>query len=453
VSARTAARLGIVLLLLAPLAVLAANPGWFGGDELRAVEAARHGPLPPPDYAAQGLFYRPLAWHWSAFLLAHIGAWPRLVHLADVLHHAGNGLLLVLVLARLCPSTSRAVAWFAFCVSPLAVGGAGWTAAVSDRLCLTGMLLAALLATWRKPASAWAVAGALVATVAALMSKETAVVLPVLLALLWWYRPEVVAPRVVLAALLCTSTYLIWRTTGHFAHQPPSDTSPAYAFATAPSHLAENAAIHAAAPFPAWVPNLELLRRQPQRHVLTITAGACLHVLLVLWLARAVSWRAATAYVFAYALAVAPVLPLGKVELHYPYVAATAFAALVTALVHAARTKPARVLLALLLALCWLRALAVSCKLWYHGRVESGVRATLAGHPPPAHGTAVVTGEPGAPLSILDRAFAGVPTVAGWRVLTGDADADGAGRAEPGANVWRLQLAADGWTVTEPGKR
>ncbi|MEZ5965225.1 MAG: hypothetical protein R3F56_15435 [Planctomycetota bacterium] len=435
--------------LALPLVVLGLVPGWFGGDEVQLVEAGRQAAVPTPHYGAQALFYRPLAWHALALQLSWLGSWPRLVHSLDVLHHLLNAQLLARLLGRTCPQLRRGPVFLAFAVSPLALGAAGWSAAAVDRFALTGMLAAAscvLAAAGGPPAAR--VLGAGLLTAVALMCKETAVVLPAQLAVIWWWRPSAVDRRAWAMVAAIVALYLAWRWFGYFAHVAPSAASPAYAMSLAPARLASNAAIYAAAPFPPWIANIELLRRQPEQHLWAIGFGAGLHGLLVWMLARATTNRLALAYVAAYTVAVAPMLPLAKVELHYTYVAALPFAVVVARLWDSHLTRTRRTLLVLTLASVWARGVGISLKLWRHGTVEAVARAALAQHPPPAAGTTVVVaGEPGAPLSVLDRAFAGVPTVEGWRVVVMP-DATPRPMAE-----WCLRLATDGAVTLLPPAR
>lgn len=461
--------LGLAAVVLLPLAILVTNPGYFGGDELRVLEAARAAPLAAPDYTGQTWFYRPLSWHWLAVAMSTLGDHPRLVHLLDVLHHLGNACLVALAAGAWCGRALRPSIWFAFAASPLALGAAGWTAAIVDRLALSGTLAVVVLAlidptrgdtpTARPSrtarvahASARGVAAAVCAAVA-LASKENAVMVPVLLGVLWWARPGSLSVPAAAGAVAVVAAYAVWRYLGYFAMTPPSDRGAAYAFHVTATHLAENTAIYLAAPFPAWIPNIELLRRGFADHLPTLAMGVVLHAALVVAFARVLSPRAAVAYLLAYLVPLAPLLPLGKVELHHPCWAAPAFAFLVAVLWQRVRSRLGRVLLAAVLVLIWARSVAVAAKLWHHGRVEAAARAAIAAHAPePSAADPVRVGivaEPGTPLSILTRAFAQVPTVHGRQVVFVTEGQE----AETERLHARFRLLRDGALVLEPQPR
>ncbi|HKQ98536.1 MAG TPA: hypothetical protein VJV75_11730, partial [Candidatus Polarisedimenticolia bacterium] len=139
-------------------------------------------------------FYRPVQTlvHWTASQL--FGRAPFGFHLLSVLIHAGAGAAFCLFLRRLVGSGTAALAAALFAVHPIHAEVAAWASAGPDAEVALGLFLAlafateALVAPRLVPAAPLAVA----ALLPALFAKETAVVAPVLAAVL----PPVDGPAV-----------------------------------------------------------------------------------------------------------------------------------------------------------------------------------------------------------------------------------------------------------------
>ncbi len=141
----------------------------------------------------QGRMYRPvllttLAWTWF------LGAGSHFVHASfDLLLHVLNAALLVLVARRVGGGrVAPLVAGTVFAVHPLAGEAVAMVSARSDQLLLTGFLVAmrSHIAVLEGVRHAWL--GTLLGSVVACGSKETGVLLPLVLATVEWQR--VVAP-------------------------------------------------------------------------------------------------------------------------------------------------------------------------------------------------------------------------------------------------------------------
>ena len=122
---------------------------------------------------------------------------PWASHLLSVINHAVVALVFVWVLLR--ADVERAVAWLAgalFVVSPLTTVATGWIAASFDQLYILFLLLVAAAVVRPPPRAPRPTQAACIvlATSAALLCKETAIVAPVavgVLAYVAWLRDPV----------------------------------------------------------------------------------------------------------------------------------------------------------------------------------------------------------------------------------------------------------------------
>lgn len=134
-------------------------------------------------------YYRPLMYvlYMGVYALAGHAAWAY--HLLNVLFHAGATLLVAMLAQRVLPSTAARspallapplVAGLLFAVHPIHTEPVAWSAGIAD----LGLAVFGLLALWCHAAAAergWRLdAAAAVACLAALLCKETAVVIPCL---------------------------------------------------------------------------------------------------------------------------------------------------------------------------------------------------------------------------------------------------------------------------------
>jgi hypothetical protein len=145
-------------------------------------------------------YYRPVALTVMA-LLGRLGPWA--IHLLALLSHATSAFLLV----RLCRGTRwPLIAGLVFAVHPLTSEVLGWCSALPDALAVT----LGLMAVWCRPRSTLA---AFLLLVAGGLSKETALLIPLIFALgshsrRSWMLPWLTAVAVVLAARLASGVSL-----------------------------------------------------------------------------------------------------------------------------------------------------------------------------------------------------------------------------------------------------
>ncbi|HVT31574.1 MAG TPA: hypothetical protein VHE32_02950, partial [Rhodanobacteraceae bacterium] len=269
---------------------------------------------------------------------------PRM-HLAFVLLGTLNAWLLAHALVRSgVPSRGAAIAAIVFTLTPFVVYVHGWTGTLADLLTL-GLGLAAFCAVRRsletahrgESAASAITSGLLVA--AALLSKESAVVLParLLLAIPKGTSPGKAAAAIVPASMIAIA-YLAIRLPV-LAHSAQIDSAYAWSIAHVPARFADYLL------FPFVPPLLEvgpLLTKSPAR---LAAATACAATLL---LALATTgWRRPIVWLGAYAIALAPVLVLGTAYNQYAYLASAAGVGLVAAAWSSLRPLARNVTLAL----------------------------------------------------------------------------------------------------------
>jgi hypothetical protein len=181
--------------------------GLFSDDFVLADRALARDWLPQPD------FIRPLPLAiWSVLLdFSRDGA---ALHALSVALHGLNGVLVYLLGRRLGLPSSGAVASAALFVAyPSSVEAVVWPAAVHDLLVAASTLSFVLLAG--RPSSPPVVAAATIVLLAGLLSKESAVAIPVLAAIVWlrWGGRQTAGWPVLLAGAIVCALYLVVRTT------------------------------------------------------------------------------------------------------------------------------------------------------------------------------------------------------------------------------------------------
>jgi hypothetical protein len=186
--------------------------------------------------SAQPVFYRPLFFSQLCLTRVFLGPSPFGFHLASLLFHIGNTLLLCFTAARL--GVRRPVAWLAailFAVHPVHVESVVWPSASPDLMVLTGILCSLLFFMNGESSSGYARyawrALSLLAFLAALFVKETALIALPLLAVVSYFahanKPGAVRRTAVSLALYFAATlaYLAVRT--HVLHGMVATISPA----------------------------------------------------------------------------------------------------------------------------------------------------------------------------------------------------------------------------------
>jgi hypothetical protein len=359
--------------------LLVGNPGYFSHDELQwASFAGVDGPIHWVKWLDVAAFqYRPLTFNLWLWLSRHLFDTPQAFHAVLAAWGAGNAVLLGLLSRRLGVATRPAfIGAVVFALSPYAVYVQGWVGTLADLAWVGCALLVGLLVVSR--ARTWVrVVGTMLLTLAALLAKEAAVAIPLVLAVAAWlevgaaeaatadgggdssrgfrrsHREATLWAMVVSGAVV--AVYLVLRL-GVLLHATGQPSQYQLDFAQAPQRWLEYLL------FPFMPSVFEVF-----------SAGA--HALrgsgllaMVLWIGVVVacwrtSWRLALFLVVGGLAALAPVLPLPASSNQYGY----GFAALGVATIAAAWPRANR----------WLRAAialaAVAC-LWHGVNVMRTIR-------------------------------------------------------------------------------
>ena len=342
---------GVVALgVLLAQGILIFNPGYFSHDELQwAVIANQHqgcafcNGMWADLHAFQ---YRPLTFSIWIWLSQRLFEHPYAFHAVLVAGGAVNAAMFALLLRRTGLGVASAVLGsLVFALGPYAAFTIGWVGTIAELIWVACCLCIGLL--MQRNARPWLSYGAVfLLTSVALLAKETAVVIPALLALAWWFsgrRRHWGAAT--LAAALPVLMYLAIRL--KVILHGPSDGADVYAWSlmSIPVRWAE---------FQLFPTVTNLFGSDGMlAHGLR---GNHLQKALLLWLALAWAlWRAGPRYLAAFLLAgtaaLGPVLILQVAATWYGY----GFEAVTTAVCAMAwvdMPRPGRVVLALVAGIC-----------------------------------------------------------------------------------------------------
>jgi hypothetical protein len=183
------------------LLVIVANPGYFSHDELQKLDHINKSGLAA--YINQyvqmragdsfGTPVRPISFAVQGILALFMDSYPVVVHLFAVLLHALVACLLFKVVLKFSGEPRYAfLAALCFVISPTGILATGWSAALMDRLYLLFGLTAFLcsFAYVREGGNLFSLIGILVFSSMAILSKETAVVLPLTMAVFIIAKPS-----------------------------------------------------------------------------------------------------------------------------------------------------------------------------------------------------------------------------------------------------------------------
>ena len=369
-------RIPLPILLLILQLPLILSPGWFSHDEIEWLARAD-----APSWSAlpwiawldpTPLQYRPLAFNlWLA--LAHACTKPELMHLVFVLFGIANAWLLARVLVA--TQVSERIAYAAaivFSLTPYVVYVHGWTGTLADLLTLGLGLLAsrflqrAVAATNAKSTFLNASACSLLVALA-LLSKESAIVLPALLLLA---APHATLRRItlVLAPTFAVALiYLAWRlpilaTSG--------DVDPAYAWSLhhVPARLTEYLL------YPFMPPLFEIAPLLSKGAARIAAAILCVSALLAALATAGRRWP--IVWLAAFGVALAPVLVLATSYNHYAYLASAAVIG-VTASAWARLHRVAQKVLAILALIVMLHGAIVMARIDTVGAIQRNLYGDL----------------------------------------------------------------------------
>jgi len=202
----------IVVFSLLSLGVLIANPGYYSHDELQKLDhVSRFGigdyirhyvVLAQPE--AFGTPVRPFSFLIQGGLALFMQNYPVVVHFMDVLPHVIVAVLLYVLVLRYSQDRLLAV-WSAliFAICPMTIIATGWSAALMDRWYILFGILAFLFADAYvrrdEGGSSLALALVFICGALAVLSKETALVLPATTVLMLVRYPKLHLRRFIIA--------------------------------------------------------------------------------------------------------------------------------------------------------------------------------------------------------------------------------------------------------------
>lgn len=417
----------IIGVSLVALVLLIANPGYFNHDELQRFDyLTRHG---FKDYLIQHVrFYvgdefgtplRPFSFLIQGGLAFFMESYPVLVHLFAVLVHATVACLLFAVLFRFGASESLSLTIaLVFVVNPLSIIATGWTAALMDQWYVLFGLITLIYADRyvRNEQNSHLLFGIFICSTLAMLSKETAVVLPGLMVCIWLVKPDTLRTKRYWLALVVWATpivlFMIYRLPALIASFGISTVS---VYKASISNVPDNLMVYLAYPFLFTLTDAEnWIFIKP----LWIWSALVLHLCLVLCLVRLYGYKAFLIYCVLYLLFLAPVLLIPMKGAHYLYGSSLALSMGIAALLH--QKWPGRLgyklvgiagLVLLLLHSFILQGFVYSLGTCMNRAMTSTAALYLSHGRPQA---VDFQAEPGAPEHVLYRINAGREQIGAW---------------------------------------
>lgn len=313
--------------------VIVAIPAFYNNDELNKLDLLQQ--LGLVDYIktfftlsslTKGFFFRPVGSLIEALAFSAVPKYLFLVHLFDVLMHSIVSCLLFLVLYRYTKRRHAAVmSAIFFAISPLTTIAVGWSDAIFDRLYSLFILCAlyfflGYLKSDDKFVRVFNAALMFVVSALAILSKETAVVLPVvtMLAILWLrLRHEELDTRAAIAGLITISipvaAFLLLRTT------PLYVSSQAYAgdwYRMSLANIPHNILVYFS--FPFFVP-LTVVSNHVVFPNWVLLVAAAIHLIVVFIVFKRGGIIPAVFYCVFYFVFLIPVLPIKNLGDQYLY--------------------------------------------------------------------------------------------------------------------------------------
>ncbi len=347
--------------------ILICNPGYYNHDEWQRYDTVMAKGLPffLGKYGSVrvgksfGTPVRPIGFIEEGLTARWMPSAPALLHGIDVLLH----MLLALAMLRallICglPRPAAVLAALIFCLSPLAMLATGWTAASFDQwyvlFALTGVMVGMRIV--QQGVTGVRVLLLLLASTAAMLSKETAMAVPLALAgcavAVALLRGEPVRWRRVLLigtiAALPVCAYMAIRAPALLRSLALS----AGPYKPGLGHVLPNLLAYLEYPFLPLLGEMVsiVLVPEPAR-----IAALLAHLVLIALLAIEINWKAALAYLFAYLVFLLPVLSIPGAGSHYLNASALALSVALATLIVLPRRGVAgttvRVLACLALAL------------------------------------------------------------------------------------------------------
>ena len=307
----------VIAALLQFLLIL--NPGYYSHDELQwgaLGDVAPGASLPWVSWLDWRVFqFRPLTFNLWLLLSHCLFGSPVAFHALWVALGIGNGLLLLRLMQRLGVGVAPALLFaLGFVLGPFAAYTHGWVGTLADLLWVGFGLLLAQVLLWAgdDPTRRWpARALAFALTALALLSKESAIVLPTLVALAWLLSGR---RRILRDAAICSAlpvlAYLALRL--HIILFAPRS-SGAYGWSLL--SIPKQWLTYQLFPLMPSIPEIHIMLTRSSRHWLSVG----LFWLILASLVVRANVRAGVLFVLGGALALGPVLLLEAPSNHYGY--------------------------------------------------------------------------------------------------------------------------------------
>ena len=421
------------LLVIAIFTVLAnlllvVNPGFYNHDEWQRYDfLMAHGLrafIEKFGVLREGLSFRtpvrPLGFIQQGLTAYWMKTTPQFAHLFDVILHAVVAIIFfkVLVIAHMRRNTAL-LASLIFSVSPLTALATGWSAASFDQWYALFALLAVgtTIAIMQTGLSGWKLLIVGLCSSAAILSKETALMLPLAMAggatgyrihggeKILWRRmlPVCCIAAVPIAIYMAVRFPALLR-----SMQQHSDG----AYALGLRNVLPNILGYLEFPF---IPRLgEMVSivfvAQPARH-----AALLVHAVLILMIAIGANWKAAVAYVFAYGVFLLPVIAIANTGSHYLYASGFGLSAALAWLITVPRKKPLGKIVALFgvacLCITLLHSYYLQTEIYNDGVCQrtflTGLDAAMTSRQGSGAKTGVIEWNAGTPIYLGSRAIFG----------------------------------------------
>lgn len=323
--------------------LLIANPGYYSHDELQKLDhITRYGfgnyfnsyvtisqgdafdtPVRPFSFLVQGV---------QAFAMEN---YPVLVHLLDAFTHAAVASLLYMLALQYGAEKSLGLKIAGvFAISPLATIATGWPAALMDRWYVLFGLLALVCADRyvRNNQSSRLIFWILIWSSMAMLSKETAIILPGMMVLIWWFEPASIKSKRFWLAMATWMApivmFLLYRLPALIASFGNPQVT---AYKASVVNVPDGILIYVAYPF---LFKLTEAGNWVFVEYFWIWCAFGLHLLLVIGIARLYGYKVSLMYCALYLLFVAPVLLIPMKAAHYLYGSSLVYSAAIATLLH-----------------------------------------------------------------------------------------------------------------------
>jgi hypothetical protein len=333
----------IVSLSVVMLSLLSANPGYFSHDELQRYDhVIRYGFVDYFDSYVRlyqsdtfGTPVRPFSFFIQGLLSLFMENYPVIVHLFAVLIHATVACFLFTLALQFGASTSFSLTMsLTFVINPLAMFAIGWSAALMDQWYVLFGLLTLMYADRyvRAEQRTYHLFLVLLFSTLAMLSKETALVLPGLMIVIWFAKPDLLKTKRYWLALAVWVTpvflFMLYRLPALLNSFGNPTVSP---YAASLTNIPDNLLVYLAYPF---IYILTEAVTWSLINPLWLWFGLALHLCIIIGIARIYRYKAALIYCFLYLLFLAPVLLISTKGAHYLYGSSIALSFGITVLLH-----------------------------------------------------------------------------------------------------------------------